>query len=72
MATTAERQQTAMNFLLEARHVDVATLEEIRRTGKTKPRLQTVAIAHGLAYDPHVNGRLRLTPKGYARIRAYA
>lgn len=48
-----------------------AFLDEIERRkigGKTKPRLQGIAIAHGLAYDPHVDGKLRLTPAGRARL----
>lgn len=45
-------------------------LEEIAATGKTKPKVQTVAIAHGLAYDPHVDGRLRLTSPGRAKLAA--
>lgn len=50
-----------------------AFLEEIERRkigGKTKPRLQSIAIAHGLAYDPHVDGRLRLTPRGREKLEA--
>lgn len=50
--------------------VALAFLEEIRDTGKTKARPQAMAIAHGLAYDPHVDGRLRLTPPGRERLRA--
>jgi hypothetical protein len=30
----------------------------------------TIAVAHGLAYDPHVDGRLRLTPVGRAKLAA--
>lgn len=45
-----------------------ALLDEIRRTGKAKPRQQAIAIAHGLAFDPHVDGRLRLTPVGVERL----
>lgn len=48
--------------------VAVGFLEEIRAKGKTKPKVQTIAIAHGLAFDPHVDGRLRLTPAGEARL----
>lgn len=44
--------------------VDVLALEEIRVKGKTSTRAQAIAIAHGLAYDPHVDGRLRLSPVG--------
>jgi hypothetical protein len=29
-----------------------------------------VPMAHGLVFDPHVDGRLRLTPKGLAKVRA--
>lgn len=50
--------------------VALAFLEEIRDRGKTKPKPQAMAIAHGLAYDPHVDGRLRLTPPGRERLRA--
>ena len=50
--------------------VDVVALEEIRTTGKTKPKALTIAVAHGLAYDPHVDGRLRLTPVGRAKLAA--
>jgi hypothetical protein len=45
-------------------------LEEIRATGQTKPKALTIAIAHGLAYDPQVDGRLRLTPVGRAKLAA--
>lgn len=45
------------------------TLEEIRLTGRVKgKRHLAIAIAHGLAYDPHVDGRLRLTPVGRAAL----
>lgn len=50
--------------------VDVVALEEIRTTGKAKPKAVTIAVAHGLAYDPHVDGRLRLTPVGRAKLAA--
>lgn len=50
--------------------VDVTALEEIRATGKTKAKAQAIAIAHGLAYDPHVDGRLRLTPVGRTKLAA--
>lgn len=53
---------------LERVTVAVSFLEEIRAKGKTKPKMQTVAIAHGLAFDPHIDGRLRLTPVGEARL----
>jgi len=52
--------------------VDVVALEEIRATGKTKPKALTIAIAHGLAYDPHVDGRHRLTPVGREKLEAAA
>lgn len=55
---------------LERVTVARAFLEEIAATGKTKARMQTLAVAHGLAYDPHVDGRLRLTPLGRARLAA--
>lgn len=53
--------------------VDVGILEQIRRTGKVKParpKQVAVVIAHGLAYDPHIDGRLRLTKPGLAKLRA--
>lgn len=50
--------------------VDVVALEEIRTAGKTSAKRTQIAIAHGLAYDPHVDGRLRLTPVGRARLAA--
>lgn len=50
--------------------VDVTALEEIRTTGKTSKKAQAIAVAHGLAYDPHVDGRLRLTPVGRAKLAA--
>lgn len=50
--------------------VAVALLEEIRHTGKTKPKAQTVAIAHGLAVDRHIDGRLSLTPVGVQKLEA--
>lgn len=50
--------------------VDVVALEEIRTTGKTSKKAQAIAIAHGLAYDPHVDGRLRLTPAGREKLAA--
>jgi hypothetical protein len=53
---------------LERATVAISFLEEIRAKGKTKDKAQTRAIAHGLAYDPHVDGRLRLTPAGEARL----
>lgn len=33
-------------------------------------REQAISIAHGLAYDPHVDGKLRLTPTGRERLTA--
>ena len=50
--------------------VDVTALEEIRATGKTSAKRTQIAVAHGLAYDPHVDGRLRLTPAGRAKLAA--
>lgn len=50
--------------------VAAAFLMEIRDRGKTKPKAQTIAVAHGLAYDPHVDGRLRLTSRGLAQLNA--
>jgi hypothetical protein len=53
-----------------------AFLEEIRvtgkLTGKTSKRETSKAIAHGLAYNPHVDGRLRLTPRGREKLEAAA
>lgn len=54
--------------LIERTAVAAAFLMEIRDKGKTKPKVQTIAIAHGLAYDPHVDGRLRLTLVGRAKL----
>jgi hypothetical protein len=48
--------------------VSDATLREIHRTGKARPKRMAIAIAHGLAYDPHVDGRLRLTPVGREKL----
>jgi hypothetical protein len=48
--------------------VDAAALEQIRLEGKAKPKQQQIAIARGLAFDPHVDGRLRLTPAGRAQL----
>lgn len=53
---------------LERSTVAAGFLAEIRDRGKTKPKMQTIAIAHSLAFDPHVDGRLRLTPVGEARL----
>lgn len=50
----------------------VAFLAEIRDTGKTSKKATSVAIAHGLAYDPHVDGRLRLTDRGRERLEEAA
>lgn len=51
---------------------DTAALEQIRLEGKTKAKDQARAIAHGLAYNPHVDGRLKLTPAGRAKLAARA
>lgn len=56
------------NNELERVTVAASFLEEIRAKGKTKPTMQRIAVAHGLAFDPHVDGRLRLTPVGAARL----
>jgi hypothetical protein len=48
--------------------VDTAALEQIRLEGKAKQKAQAIAIAHGLAFDPHVDGRLRLTPAGREKL----
>lgn len=50
--------------------VDVVALEGIRTTGKVKAKAQAIAIAWGLAYDPHIDGRLRLTSVGRAKLAA--
>jgi hypothetical protein len=57
-------------FSAAAGGVDVTALEEVRTTGKTKARAQAIAIAHGLIYDPHIDGALRLTPAGRAKLAA--
>lgn len=44
--------------------VDVETLRKIHLRQKPNERRANVAIAHGLAYNPHVDGKLRLTPRG--------
>lgn len=47
----------------------LALLAEIRTTGKTSSKKgKQIAIAHGHVYDPHVDGRLRLTPVGRERL----
>lgn len=56
----ADRPELDQTALLEA-------LGKIRTTGRAKRRWQTIAIAHGLAYDPHVDSRLKLTPAGSAK-----
>lgn len=50
--------------------VDVGALEQIRLEGKAKPRQVAIALAHGLAVDRHVDGRLRLTSAGLAALRS--
>lgn len=57
-------------FAAAAAGIDVTTLEQIHRTGKAKPKAVSIAIARGLAYDPHVDGRLRLTLPGRAKLAA--
>ena len=54
----------------DAAGCDVTALEEIRAKGKTSTKAQARAIAHGLAYDPHVEGKLKLTPAGREKLRA--
>lgn len=49
---------------------DVEALEQIWRTGKAQPRATSIALAHGLAYDPHIDGKLRLTPLGREKLAA--
>jgi hypothetical protein len=48
--------------------LEVESLEQIRKRGKTSTKATAVAIAHGLAFDPHVDGRLRLTSKGHELV----
>ncbi|HEX7246435.1 MAG TPA: hypothetical protein VF245_12820 [Solirubrobacterales bacterium] len=57
-----------MDLFSEAAGADVVALEEVQRTGKTNAKATTIAIAHGLVYDPHVDGRLRLTPLGREKL----
>lgn len=38
------------------------------RAGATR-REASIAIARGLAYDPHVDDRLRLSPLGLAKVQ---
>lgn len=50
-----------------------ANLDALRRLysgQKLAKREQNILCAHGLAYDPHVDGRLRLTPPGLAKVKA--
>lgn len=55
-------------FFDAAGGVDVVALEEIRVTGKTSAKKQQILVGHGHAYDPHVDGRLRLTPAGREKL----
>jgi len=49
----------------------LALLAEIRDTGKTSSKKGlAIATAHGHVYDPHVDGRRRLTPVGRAKLAA--
>lgn len=57
-------------FANAAGGIDIVALEQIRTTGKAKPKAVSIAIVHGLAYDPHVDGRLRLTLPGRAKLAA--
>lgn len=59
---------TDLDLFSDAVGCDVEALELIQKTGKAKPKQVSIAIAHGLAYDPHVDGRLRLTPVGREKL----
>lgn len=50
-----------------------ANLDALRRFHagqKIGQREQNVLLAHGLLFDPHVDGKLRLTPPGRAKVLA--
>lgn len=50
---------------------DMETLRRIHAGKVTRgTKAANVPLAHGLAYDPHVDGRLRLTPAGRAKLRS--
>lgn len=56
--------------------VDLEALAQIEKLGKVlgakRDSRTMIAIAHGLAYDPHVEGRLKLTPVGRERLAGAA
>jgi hypothetical protein len=58
--TSVERAAANMEMLRQIR------MGKIRRSTKAA----NVLMAHGLAYDPHVDGRLKLTPAGLAQLKA--
>jgi hypothetical protein len=47
----------------------LAALRKLQAGGKLSEREATIAIAHGDVYDPHIDGRLRLTSAGLAKLR---
>lgn len=55
--------------------IDYDALGQIAYTGriigKRSDHRTMRAIAHGLAYDPHIDGRLKLTPPGRARLEEF-
>ena len=52
-----------------AAHMDV--LRRVHAGKVTRgTKAANVPMAHGLVYDPHVDGRLKLTPKGREKLRA--
>lgn len=50
---------------------DLDALASIARREQVGAKRTSIAIAHGLAYDPHVDGKLRLTPVGRDKLAAY-
>jgi hypothetical protein len=62
--------------LFEETSVDraAAHMETLRRVHAGAVRRGTkaanVPMAHGLVYDPHIDGKLKLTPAGLAKVRA--
>lgn len=51
---------------------DPDVLRRIHETGQAAQRAEAVAIAQGLAYNPHVDGRLRLTEPGRQMLEGSA
>ena len=49
-----------IDFLQRIQRGEVSSASTVREV--------PVAIAHGLAFDPHLDGRLRLTPTGLAKV----